>query len=164
MTINAGQFRANYPAFTNATTFPVDAVDYYLGLGYALMNAARWGAQLDLAVQLYTAHNLVLEARMNAEANNGGIPGANGSGLGVVNSKAVGKVSIGYDVSAVTKAQEQFAGDYGLTLYGLRLWKLIRLFGAGPLQIATPGSSPFGGTTNSAWSGPDVTPGFTNFS
>ena len=164
MTITNGDFRQNYPAFSNATVFPVDSIDYYLGLGYALMNAGRWGRQLDLAVQLYTAHNLVLEARMTAEANNGGIPGANGSGLGVVNSKAVGKVSVGYDTSLVAKAQEQFAGDYGLTLYGMRLWKLIRLFGSGPLQIATPGPSPFGGTTNSAWSGPDVEPGFTNFS
>jgi hypothetical protein len=135
-------------------------VQFWMDVAYQLLNASRWGRQLDLAAQLYTAHNCVLEARMNVEAANGGIPGANGSGIGVVNSKSVDKVSVGLDVSAM---QQEFMGAYGLTVFGVRLWQLIRLFGAGPLQVgwASCGSAYSG--TNGAWSGPDVTPGFTNF-
>ncbi len=163
MTVTVAQFRANFAEFGSLALFPTGMVSFWLDVAYQLLNASRWGAQLDLAAQLYTAHNCVLEARMNAEAANGGIPGAQGSGLGVVNSKSVDKVSVGMDTGLVSAMQQQFAGDYGLTVFGVRLWRLIRLFGSGPLQVSTPGPSWFNGTTSSGWSGPDVTPGFTNF-
>lgn len=160
--VTVAQFRANFTEFASTTTFPNSMVQFWLNVAYQMLNASRWGRQLDLGAQLYAAHNCILEARMNAEAANGGIPGASGSGIGVVNSKSVDKVSVGLDVSAM---QQEFMGAYGLTVFGVRLWQLIRLFGAGPLQVATPGAVWGSGqfTSIGAWSGPDVTPGFTNF-
>lgn len=161
MTVTVAQFRANFTEFASTANFPNSMVQFWLDVAYQILNVARWGRQLDLGAQLYAAHNCVLEARMNAEAANGAIPGANGSGIGVVNSKSVDKVSVGLDVSAM---QQEFMGAYGLTVFGVRLWQLIRLFGAGPVQVSSPGAAWGNGTsTLGAWSGPDCTPGFTNF-
>jgi len=161
VTVTVAQFRQDFAEFKDATMFPTSMVQFWLDVAYLMLNAGRWGRMLDLGAELYTAHNCVMEARMLAEAANGAIPGANGSGLGVVNSKSVDKVSVGYDVSA---AQNQLAGDYNLTLYGVRLWKFITLFGAGPVQVSAPLPAYSGGYSNTGgWSGPDCTPGFTNF-
>lgn len=161
--ISVPQFRANFPEFSSTATYPTSQVQFYLDLAYSMLNASRWGRQLPFGIQLYTAHNISMEAQMMSQVQAGGIAGANGGGLGVVTAKSVDKVSVSLDASS---AQDKLAGDYNLTLYGVRLWKLIKLFGAGPLTSVNPGPAQGGGANfaaNGAWSGPDVMPGFTNF-
>lgn len=140
------QFRANFPAYANVTRFPDDGVTFWLTLAYALFPADRWGDILDFGVQLYTAHNLALEAMATKQGANGGIPGA---ASGMLNSKSIDKVSAGYDTASVA---EEFAGNYNLTTYGMRLWRLIQQFGAGPIQVGVgPGCAP---GSQIAWYGP----------
>lgn len=140
------QFRTSFPAFANATNFPDDAITFWLTLAYALFPADRWGDILDFGVQLYAAHNLSLEFMANKQAANGGVPGA---ASGMLNSKSIDKVSAGYDTASVA---EEFAGNYNLTTYGMRLWRLIQQFGAGPIQVgAGPGCAP---PSQIAWYGP----------
>lgn len=147
-------FRAAYPEFSSTTKFPSSQIDYWREVAYMMLNAARWGRQLDMAAYLFVAHNIAVEARLQGEARNGGIPGFR---VGILQSKSVDKVSGSYDINAAT---EQGAGFWNITIYGTRLYRLIKMFGAGPIQLG-------GGLASSsalqAWSGPNVTPGFTSF-
>ncbi len=144
MAVDSVSFRVSYPEFSDSK-FPTPVIDYWLGIAYQMLPASRWGAQLDLAVSLYTAHNVALESKAVLESANG-IPGM---ASGPKTSKSVDKVSVSYDVAL---ASEQGAGHWNLTIYGTRLYRLIKLFGAGPLQIGTSYSN------SGAWSGPDVMP------
>jgi len=154
MTITVAQFRQDYPEFASTSQYTPSAVTYWLNLAYAMLNTRRWGNQLDIAAELFVAHNLVLEARAQAESKNGGIPGQQ---VGPVNSKSVDKVSIGYDTGS---GIETDAGHWNMSIYGTRFIRLAKMFGAGPLQIGI-GATPTG--TGLGWSGPNVTPGFSNF-
>jgi len=154
MTITVAQFRADFPEFASTVDFPNSGAQFWLGIAYQLLNASRWGAQLDLAVELFTAHNLAIEAKASRDAKGGGIPGQQ---AGPINSKSVSSVSVGYDSSA---ALESNAGHWNLTVYGTRLIRLIRMFGAGPIFVGVGSAPSFSG---SAWTGPLTTPGFTNF-
>lgn len=154
MTTTVAQLRADFPEFASTSTYPASQVNYWLTLAYSMLNAGRWGRQLDFGVAMFVAHNLVLEARAQYEAANGGVPGGQ---VGALSSKSVDKVSISYDVSA---GIETGAGHWNLSIYGTRFIRLARMFGAGPIQLGI-GCAPSGFV--GAWTGPNVTPGFTNF-
>jgi len=149
MTISAQQFRVDYPEFSGTEKFPNSAVTFWLGIAYQMLNADRWGNQLDIGAELFVAHNLAIEARAQLEASKGGIPG---SQVGPINSKSVDKVSIGYDTSA---GLELNAGHWNLTVYGTRFIRICRMMGAGPLFIGV-GAVPVG--SGLAWPGPSTIP------
>ncbi len=146
------QFRLDFPEFTDPILYPPGQLTFWLNMAYGMLNASRWGAQLDVGAELYVAHNVAIEARAQAEAANGGIPGGQ---VGPINSKSVDKVSIGYDTGS---GVEQGAGHWNLTVYGTRFIRLAKMFGAGPVQIGIGV-----GVTGGGWTGPNTTPGFTNF-
>jgi hypothetical protein len=154
MTVSVAQFRADFPEFGSTDIFPASQVTFWLNLASLLINPNRWGKVLDAGTELFVAHNLAIEARAQAEAAGGGIPGGQ---VGPMNSKSVDKVSIGYDTSAGIEAG---AGHWNLTTYGTRFIRLAKMFGAGPVQIGV-GVVPNG--NGLAWPGPLTTPGFTNF-
>ena len=145
MTITVQQFRADFPEFSSTTTFANSQIQFWLDIAYSMLNAARWGRQLNIGVEMFTAHNIAIEAKAQAEAVNGGIPG---SQVGPINSKSVDKVSVGYDTGAGLQPD---AGHWNLTVYGTRFIRLVRMFGAGPLQIGVGVSPPLSG---GAWPGP----------
>lgn len=122
----------------------------------------------DFALEMWTAHQIVIEKQAVDAAKTGGDPGT--SRVGLVTSKSVNNVSISYDVSAVTTAN---AGYYNQTIYGMRFIQLARLRGAGPIQIGI-GVAPLpfmgwsgGGIYGSgnAWAGPypGIAPSDTGF-
>jgi len=154
MTITVPQFRADYPEFNSSTDYPNSQIEYYLALAEKLLPADRWGNVLDNAVELYVAHHIAMEARAQAEAASGVVPGQT---TGPISSKSVDKVSVGFDTSSAT---EEKGGHWNLTIYGTRFLRLAKLFGAGPLQVGI-GMVPYG--SGAAWPGPSVQPGFTNF-
>jgi hypothetical protein len=67
---------------------------------------------------------------------------------GIVSSKSVDKVSVSYDTSG---AMEAGAGHWNLTTYGTRYIRLVKLVGAGPLQIGGSSSTQY---SAAAWAGP----------
>lgn len=147
MTITVADFRTNFPAFTDPTKYPDPQIQFYLDLGLKLLNVERFGDVLDYALQLFIAHNLALMQIASASGANGGIPG---NGIGVMNNKHVDKVSIGYDVNVGLSTD---AGIWNRTLYGQMLYRLIQMFGAGPIQV-TPGSGQLDPLTSAlAWPG-----------
>lgn len=153
--ITPQQLRYNFPEFASTTVYLDSQISFWLGLAYLMLNANRWGSILDTGAQLFAAHHLTLEARDKAAADNGGIPGQN---TGPVSSKSVDKVSISYDTGASIDAE---AGHWNLTTYGTRFRQLMKLFGAGPVQIGVGQVDPLSGL---AWPGPDTTPSMTGFS
>lgn len=151
VTVTIAQFRQDFPEFANTTRFPDAALTFWLTLGSLLINADRWGEVVNFGVELYMAHNLALEAMAQKQAANGGVPGA---ASGMLNSKSIDKVSAGYDTSSVA---EEFGGNWNLTTFGQRLYRLMQQFGAGPLQIGEgAGAAP----VIQSWVGPNGYWGF----
>lgn len=154
MAISTNQFRVDYPEFASTSMYTNSQLTYYLNLAYQMLNASRWGGQLDIGAELFVAHHIALEAKSMAESENGGIPGQD---PGLVNSKSVDKVSVSFDTQAIA---EPDGGHWNSTIYGRRFLRLVRMFGAGPIQLGVGYAPP---NTGLAWSGPSVYPGFTNF-
>lgn len=145
ITLTIEQFRLDFPAFSDTTVYPDSMLTFWLGLGSLLINTDRWCELANYGVALYMAHNLSLEAQANKQAANGGIPGAP---VGMLSSKSIDKVSAGYDTASV---KEEFGGSYNMTTYGMRLYRLLQQFGAGPIQVgAGTGAAP----VLSTWPGP----------
>lgn len=149
MTVTVESFRQNFPEFADSTAYPDSGITFYLNLAvgipgtspnswevFPILNPIRWRTQLDLATQLYIAHHVVLEKQASDAAAVGGNPG---TATGPLTSKSVSSVAASYDPNV---AKEENAGYWNLTVYGLRLYRLIRLFGMGPLQIGV-GHAPY---------------------
>ena len=154
------QFVLDFPEFANATTFPQSGFNFYLNLANIMLNQDRWGqpaaappnSLFDIGCELFIAHNLVLEAYNQQEANLGGLPGLN---RGVISAEGAGQVNMSYDTNA---SIELDAGHWNLTTFGTRFVNMARMLGAAPMVIAPRGcAGPLGGT---AWYGPNPIPGF----
>lgn len=145
MTVTVSGFRAAFPEFGGAstTTYPEPEVQFWLDLSGNLLDSARWGSLLDFGTQLFMAHNLALGFMSKAASASGQQPG---QVTGAVTSASVDKVSYSRDASSVMLTD---AGHWNLTTYGIRYKQLVRMIGAGPIQV---GGEP---TVNvSAWQGP----------
>lgn len=142
MSITVEQFRINFSEFCDNVIYRDSDIQFWMDYAALLLNANRWKSLLDLGTQLFVAHNLVLEQQAKAASANGGSPGVS---TGIISAKSVDKVSISYDTNS---AQEKDAGQWNLTTYGTRYYRMMRMFGAGPLQVGI-GSSP----VQSAWPG-----------
>lgn len=148
MAVTTASFRTKFVEFADLGRFPAWMIDYYVGLSAKMINnPARWGELEDDGRMLFVAHHAVLERKALDSVASGGVPGVS---TGVINSKSVDKVSVGYDTSAGT---EEGAGHWNLTIYGLRLKSLMNMMGAGPVQVGVGCSS-----SGSAWAGPGTWP------
>lgn len=122
-------FRTNFPEFASTTAYPDATITFWSGVAEKLLDECIWKDMYTTAVQLYTAHELVL-ARQNVRASTaGGVPGQS---EGIKNNKTVGSVSAGYD-SAIQS--EKDAGWWNMTNYGKQLYRLMQIFGAGVVQL-----------------------------
>lgn len=143
MTVTAASFRAAFPEFANTGNYPDPQVDFWIALG-VLLCGPRWGRLLDFGIQLFVAHNLSLEFNaMKAAATNQNP----GFVVGPVTGGAVDKVSYQRDPGA---AMDPANGHWNLTIYGLRYIRMVRMVGAGPVQVGVP----LGACSNGAWPGP----------
>ena len=124
------QFRIDFPEFAEATRYTNSVITFYSNLGTTLLDANRWGAQLNYGLELFTAHNIALEALDKRAADAGQIPGQI---PGAVANKRVDAVSVGYESGNIS--MEENAGHWNLTIYGKQFIRLARMIGAGPLQL-----------------------------
>ncbi|MNK60445.1 hypothetical protein D3C87_795790 [compost metagenome] len=75
--------------------------------------------------------------------------------MGPISSASVDKVSYSRDARAANLPD---AGDFNLTAWGLRWYRLMRMAGAGPVQVSVPPggtNSPYPGY---GWPGVGVNP------
>lgn len=145
MAVTFKTFRQNYPEFENADRFPDGAITYYKTIAGLLLNANRFQDMLDVATELFIAHNISIERRAQDEALRGGQPGVT---TGPVTSKSVGPISVSYSVDAGIQLG---AGHWNTTIYGLRFAELVSIFGAGPVQVNIGCGPSYSGP---AWYGP----------
>ena len=109
----------------------------------------------DYAIELFAAHQIVLEKQAVDAAQAGGDPGTK---IGVITSKGVGGVSVSYDVSSIV---EEGGGYWNQTIWGMRFWRLAKAVSGGPIQLGIGRAPAFlffnnWGLTGSynAWAGP----------
>lgn len=122
-------FRAAFPEFSDTSVYPDAQVTFWSNLAESLLPKCIWGDTWGFAVQLYTAHEITMAAQNAKTAAIGGSPGQQG---GIANTKTVGSVTVGYDSQANS---ETGAGWWNMTNYGKQLYRLIKIFGAGCIQL-----------------------------
>lgn len=159
--IDAPTFRADYAEFANTTTFPDSAINYWIGIGTMLLTD-RWGVSIpapaqspstsqcfyDYGMELFVAHNLVLEATAMRDASiPGSIPGVT---KGPIAGTAAGDVSVNYAPQLTVDMND---GIWNSTVYGQRFIRLAKMVGGGGLYIGA-GSSPYDPlSSGNAWPG-----------
>lgn len=124
-----GAFRATFPEFSDNVAYPDQMINFWSGFAQSMLRECVWKSQWLTGVYLYTAHELVLARQNTKTAAAGGIPGQSG---GIANTKTVGSATVGYDT---TSTAEKDAGYWNLTNYGKQMYRLIRIFGAGCIQL-----------------------------
>lgn len=131
MAFTVSGFRLHFPEFTDTVKWPDAQILFWSGLASKLLSAEQFGSVWEQAVELLTAHYLVIAVGNLQVANGGGLPGS-GAATSVVSMKKVGSVTIGYEN---TSTLNQTAGWYNQTTYGQSLYNLMRMFGAGAIQL-----------------------------
>jgi hypothetical protein len=127
--MDVAQFRINFPEFSDTVRYPSSQISFWATFAEAQVREAVWKDQKTMGVQLYVAHEITLAAQNKSVAGYGGAPGAQS---GPVNSKAVGGANVSYDTQSTT---EKDAGYWNLTTYGKQYYRLLRIFGAGAIQL-----------------------------
>lgn len=122
-------FRTNFPEFASTERFPSTQITYWGNVSEKVISEKIFGDLTDHARSLFVAHNLTLQAQNVSTSSAGGMPGFNG---GITASKSVGSASISYDTGS---SAEEGGGSYNLTIYGKQLYRLMKTFGAGCIQI-----------------------------
>lgn len=127
--MDAAQFRADFPEFSDTTTYPDSAVNLWLILGEKTLAPDRWCDYLDLGLELFIAHNLAVAAGNQLASSVGGAPG---QVKGPTTGKSVDKVSVSYGANLVGLNN---AGFFNLTTYGIQYLQLARMVGTGGIQL-----------------------------
>ena len=123
------QFRSDFPEFADTSKYPDSLATLWLTVASRLINVDRWGDLADIGQELVAAHYLTMAARDRTTAAASGIPGQL---AGVVTAQSVDDISVSYDVASVVNAD---AGMWNQTSYGARYFQLLRLVGAGGIQL-----------------------------
>lgn len=121
--------RQIFPEFLDPTIYPDQQIQFWLDVAAKMLNADRWYDLLDNGMYLFTAHHLVIARRDQVAAESGG---AVGGIQGAVSSKTVDKVSVSYEANSVLYDD---AGFWNGTTYGVQYWNLVRMVGAGGIQL-----------------------------
>lgn len=124
-------FRQSLPEFASTDDYPSFNVQMYLRIGRKMLPESRWEDCLDDGLTLYVAHYLVLYSRNRSASETVGPDGV-GNVVGVETAKSVDGISVSMDVGAVTFAD---AGHWNQTSYGVQLYQLALMFGAGGIQL-----------------------------
>lgn len=135
LNVTPAQFLIDFPAFgLDTQKYPGQTVLMYLTLATKVLNKNRFGDYLNLASELFAAHYLTLDAADMEVAEAGGIMGQKG---GQVASKSLGAGSISFDTAG---SVEPGGGQWNLTTFGKRYYRLAMMAGSGAVQISGGGS------------------------
>lgn len=122
-------FRTTFPEFADTTVYPTPQIEFWVAVAEQQVVKNIWGKMWYLGVNLYVAHEITLASQNTKAAKVGGSPGQQG---GIANTKTVGSATIGFDAATST---EKDAGYWNLTTYGKQFIRLVRIFGAGCIQL-----------------------------
>ena len=116
-------FRLHFPEFGDISLYPDGQVQFYLDTSSIALDPVIWGQLMQAGVELFTAHMLALSRFAMQGGVAGGVPGL---ARGLMTSKSVSKVSVGYDVSVTAM---EGAGPWNYTIYGQRFYWLMLMVG-----------------------------------
>lgn len=131
MTFDIPTFRTNFPEFKDTEKYPTSMIEFWGGLAQLQVRSCIWKGAWINGVSLYVAHELVLAAQNVKASGFGGSPGQQG---GIANTKTVGQGTIGFD-STTSSYSYKTAAFWNLTTYGKQFYQLVRIFGAGAIQL-----------------------------
>lgn len=118
--LEPSEFRSRFPTF-RPDQFPDSAVMLRLKLAAKFFEGWKDDEVREHAMCLYVAHYL----SAHGSSSSAGV-------MGVVSGKSVDGASVSYDTATTS---EQGAGFWNSTTYGRELYQLMRIFGAGAVQI-----------------------------
>lgn len=124
-----GAFRTNFPEFADTVKYSEPTISFWASLAQAQVRQCIWKTQWNVGVSLYVAHEITIAAQSVKSASVGGVPGTS---AGIANNKTVGNVTVQYDANTTT---EKDAGYWNQTQYGRQFIRLVRIFGAGAIQL-----------------------------
>jgi len=127
--ITPSQLRQDFPEFQDAAKYSDAAISFWATVASVSLPECRWGAWWSLGQELFIAHNLVLATRNQEDEASGATAG---DVSGPATAKAVDKVSVSQDASAVTLENGAF---WNMTSYGIQLLQFARMVGAGGIQL-----------------------------
>ena len=138
---SASDFLAFYPQFkgpsgegyTKGLNLPDAVFDEFLSMANAKIQESRWHSQWKTAMCLFIAHNAALYLSAASKTTAAGIV-ASAAPASVMTSKAVGDVSVSYDVNAISGDLEGY-GDLKSTIYGQQLASKALTLGMGGMMI-----------------------------
>lgn len=133
VTLTPAQFRQQFNMFADPLIYNDFGIQLWITLANTLLDVNRWAELINYGAALYVAHELTLMQRDILTAQAGGVPGAV---QGILTSKAVDKVSAGYD--ALVVALED-GGEFNMTRFGIQFLKLARWMGSGGVQLSPQG-------------------------
>lgn len=136
-------FRAAFPEFADPDIYPDPQVQTYLDIG-TMLAGPRWGGLRQTGAHLVCAHMLALSrhAALRAGAGGGAAPGIS---TGLLTSKSVSKVSVGYDVGSTGI---DGGGPWNYTTYGGQYLWLMKLVGTGGYETLALGNPSMAGQVN----------------
>jgi hypothetical protein len=128
-------FRAQFPAFADSSAYTDQLITIWYGFAQQYLSEgwALNGARYDLAVQLMTAHLIIL-AYPTPPGLTGAAAGTGGAQIagGPITGATEGGVSVTIAPPPVKTAWQQWLAG---TQYGLQLWALLRIAAAGGLYV-----------------------------
>ncbi len=127
--MNIPAFRTSFPEFADTTVYPTEMIQFWVVIAEAQVLQNIWKALWPQGVNLYVAHEITLAAQNAKAAQMGGSPGQQG---GIAQSKTIGSVTVNYDAQT---SNEKDAAYWNLTTYGKQFIRLVRIFGAGCIQL-----------------------------
>lgn len=129
---SAGGFREAFPAFADPETYPDTRVQFWLEIAECMLIKRRWGCMYEKGLYLYTAHCLTMETQNMGNGDDN--PGLGGAGAGAVTSDSEKIDDMSYSASYDTSAYAS-NGQLGSTIYGQMYLDLVRIIGAGGVQL-----------------------------
>jgi hypothetical protein len=164
MTISPASFRQDFTEFASLADYTDASIQFYINLGTMLVNEQTFGPGsltavspptnlYDMLLELFTAHNLVLEKPALKASENGGVPGVT---TGPISSKRVGPASVSYDVGLGVDPKD---AQWNLTIYGVRfiaIYKLPIIAGFVANGGGNANFGPFPAFPSIGWSGPPL--------
>lgn len=123
------QFRLDFPEFADVSVYTNSMCTFWSTLGEQINSLEVFGSAYTALIELFTAHNLSIQATNISASSVGGIPTGNG---GAISSKTVEQVSVDYDAASTAISG---GGDFNSTSYGRQYLILRRQFTAGVMQV-----------------------------
>lgn len=123
------KFRSAFPEFSDAVVYTEDQLTFWASFAALQIDQNKWASMYDNGVYLYVAHEITIQSQNVKAALLGKTPGQQS---GIANAKAVGSVNASYDSTSQT---EKDAGYWNRTTYGMKFYRLMKLFGMGAIQL-----------------------------